>query len=217
MKFKSIWEDTDPISANSYKYVFWQSLLLIVTLMLAYTSIGLSQNLWILIVGAMFMMLSIFFIEKFKFNIFNFEQIQLKYFIFTVSLTVIGLIVYWSISMIAGQPQNQLEVYKDLRTLPIAVSIVIFVILGPIFEELIFRVFIMKGIFKGHLLIGYIVSNILFGIIHGPVNVGEFVIYLVLGFVFASIYIITKRIELSILSHALNNAVHILIFILCYQ
>ncbi|WP_239721088.1 MULTISPECIES: CPBP family intramembrane glutamic endopeptidase, partial [unclassified Mammaliicoccus] len=47
--------------------------------------------------------------------------------------------------------------------MPIFISIIIFVILGPIFEELIFRGFILKGMFKGHLLAGFIVSSILFG------------------------------------------------------
>jgi len=176
MNLNRVLNDTNPISTKRYKYVFWQSILLIIMLTGAYTSIGLAQNLWILLLG----------------------------------VVLFGL-------LIIGQPHNQLEVYQDLKYLPIMISIIIFVILGPIFEELIFRMLIMKGIFRGHLLVGYMVSSVLFGLIHGPLNVGEFLIYCGLGLVFGAIYILTKRFELAILCHAFNNILHILIFILFYN
>ncbi|MFC7085743.1 CPBP family intramembrane glutamic endopeptidase [Mammaliicoccus vitulinus] len=110
-----------------------------------------------------------------------------------------------------------MDVYDDLNTYPLYVSIIIFVILGPIFEELIFRGFILKGMFKGHLLLGLIVSSILFGLIHGPASFGEFTIYLALGLIFGGLYLITNRIEIAMICHGLNNLVHIVIFLAFYN
>ena len=217
MNLNRVLNDTNPISTKRYKYVFWQSILLIIMLTGAYTSIGLAQNLWILLLGVVLFGLSLYLIEKFKLNIFEVKPIKRTHLLYMLCATLIGLVIYWSISLIIGQPHNQLEVYQDLKYLPIMISIIIFVILGPIFEELIFRMLIMKGIFRGHLLVGYIVSSVLFGLIHGPLNVGEFLIYCGLGLVFGAIYILTKRFELSILCHSFNNLLHILIFILFYN
>ena len=49
MNLNRVLNDTNPISTKRYKYVFWQSILLIIMLTGAYTSIGLAQNLWILL------------------------------------------------------------------------------------------------------------------------------------------------------------------------
>lgn len=217
MNLNRILNDANPISTKRYKYVFWQSILLIIMFTGAYTSIGMAQNIWILILGVVLFGLSLYLIEKFKLNIFEIEPIKRTHLLYMVCATLIGLVIYWSISLVIGQPHNQLDVYQDLENLPIMISIIIFVILGPIFEELIFRVFIMKGIFREHLLAGYIVSSVLFGLIHGPINIGEFLIYCGLGLIFGGIYILTNRFELSILCHAFNNLIHILIFILFYN
>lgn len=69
MNLNGVLNDTNPISTKRYKYVFWQSILLIIMLTGAYTSIGLAQNLWILLLGVVLFGLSLYLIEKFKLNI----------------------------------------------------------------------------------------------------------------------------------------------------
>ncbi len=71
MNLNRVLNDTNPISTKRYKYVFWQSILLIIMLTGAYTSIGLAQNLWILLLGVVLFGLSLYLIEKFKLNIFE--------------------------------------------------------------------------------------------------------------------------------------------------
>ena len=76
MNLNRVLNDTNPISTKRYKYVFWQSILLIIMLTGAYTSIGLAQNLWILLLGVVLFGLSLYLIEKFKLNIFAVKPIK---------------------------------------------------------------------------------------------------------------------------------------------
>nr|WP_263314182.1 type II CAAX endopeptidase family protein [Mammaliicoccus sp. Marseille-Q6498] len=214
---KEMWIDEDPISNNKYKYVFWQSILLIMLFMGTYLTLALAHSGIVVIIGVVLFALSIFTLEKFNFNLIKIERIKLRHLLYVLIATMITNMIYWTTSAIIGQPSNQMVVYQDLREFPLMISIMIFVILGPIFEEIIFRGFLLKGIFKGHLLIGFIVSSVLFGLIHGPTSVGEFTIYLSLGLIFGAVYLITRRIEASILCHSLNNLIHILIFVNFYK
>ncbi|HAL08629.1 MAG TPA: CPBP family intramembrane metalloprotease [Staphylococcus sp.] len=217
MNINKFWEDYDPISKHQYKHVLWQSILLTVICMATYTSIGLASNWFVLVLGIVLLFLLMYLLLKFQFNLIKHKSIEKKHLLYALIAASISLAIYWSISAIIGQPHNQMDVYDDLNTYPLYVSIIIFVILGPIFEELIFRGFILKGMFKGHLLLGLIVSSILFGLIHGPASFGEFTIYLALGLIFGGLYLITNRIEIAMICHGLNNLVHIVIFLAFYN
>ncbi|MGK9044241.1 CPBP family intramembrane glutamic endopeptidase [Mammaliicoccus vitulinus] len=217
MNINKFWEDHDPISKHQYKHVFWQSILLVVICMGTYTSIGLASNWFVLVLGIVLLFLLMYLMLKFQFNLIKHKLIEKTYLLYALIAASISLAIYWSISAIIGQPNNQMDVYNDLNTFPLYVSIIIFVILGPIFEELIFRGFILKGMFKGHLLLGLIVSSTLFGLVHGPASFGEFTIYLALGLIFGGLYLITNRIETAMICHGLNNLVHIIIFLAFYN
>ncbi len=217
MSIKKIFEDNEPIAHNKYKHVLWESILLSIICMGTYTTIGLASNLVVLVIGLILFIMLIYLISKFQFKLIQFKPLEKKHLLYGLIATILSLAIYWTISAIIGQPSNQVDVYKDLNTMPIFISIIIFVILGPIFEELIFRGFILKGMFKGHLLAGFIVSSILFGLIHGPASMGEFIIYFALGLIFGALYLITNRIEIAIICHGLNNLVHILIFLFVYK
>lgn len=79
------------------------------------------------------------------------------------------------------------------------------VILAPIFEELVFRGLILDGLLKKYspaLAIG--ISALLFGLIHG--NPPQIFTGIVLGSFIGWIYYKTKRIELAVFLHFVNNA-----------
>ncbi|WP_323703256.1 CPBP family intramembrane glutamic endopeptidase [Mammaliicoccus sp. Dog046] len=212
-----IWKDDNPISQSKYRHVLWQSIVLIIVGLCTYTTIGIARHWGILILGLLLFSLFIYLMTKFKFELFKPERIHKQTWVYIFTAAVLSLLVYWSIALIFGQPHNQIDVYDDLRSLPLYVSFIIFVILAPFFEELIFRGFIMKGIFKGHVLIGYVVSSVLFGLMHGPTSLSECLIYIGLGFVFGGVYLLTRRIEASMICHALNNCAHILIFVFIFN
>lgn len=78
-------------------------------------------------------------------------------------------------------------------------------ILAPIFEEIIFRGIILKGMlnYKVHPAVAIVVSGIIFGIAH--LNPWQFVGAGILGIIFGFIYYRTKSLCIPILLHALNN------------
>ncbi len=217
MSTKQIFEDNESIFQNQSKYVTLKSCLLIIICMGTYTSIALASNWFIVLIGCLLFSLLFYLIHSFQLQLIKLEPLKKTDIIYTISTLGIALIMYWSVSAIIGQPQNQMEVYKDLNTIPLYISIIIFVILGPFFEELIFRGFILKGVFKGHLLIGYIVSSVLFGLLHGPTSIGEFIIYFGLGLLFGALYLKTNRLEVAIVAHGLNNFIHILIYLVFFN
>lgn len=78
-------------------------------------------------------------------------------------------------------------------------------ILAPIFEEIIFRGIILKGMlnFKINPTVAIILSGFIFGIAH--LNPWQFVGAGLLGTIFGFIYYRTKSLFLPMLLHALNN------------
>ena len=88
-----------------------------------------------------------------------------------------------------------------------ALMIAMAVIMAPIFEEIVFRGIIMKGMLnKGVKPMKAIwISALVFGLVHG--NPWQFVGAVLLGFVLGLVYYKTKSLLLPILLHAFNNLV----------
>lgn len=148
MSMKQIFKDNEPIFQEQTKYVTLKSCLLIIICMGAYTSIALASNWFIVLIGCVLFILLLYLIHRFQLQLIKIEALKKEDIKYTLRTLGIALIMYWTVSAIIGQPQNQMEVYKDLNILPLYISIIIFVILGPIFEELIFRGFMLKGCLK---------------------------------------------------------------------
>ncbi|MFD1900497.1 CPBP family intramembrane glutamic endopeptidase [Enterococcus termitis] len=76
---------------------------------------------------------------------------------------------------------------------------------APIMEEIVFRGGIIGFWLEQFPIVGIIVSSVVFGLIHGPTNVISFLIYGLMGLILSVVYYKTKRLELSISIHFLNN------------
>lgn len=101
--------------------------------------------------------------------------------------------------------EAELEVY--FKELPDLVVILLVVIVGPIMEEVIFRGFLNKILFKHWRLVGIIFSSLLFGAAHVPTNLPSWLIYAGGAFVFAYLYEKTDDLAYPIILHILNNAI----------
>lgn len=77
-------------------------------------------------------------------------------------------------------------------------------ILVPIMEEIIFRYGVHKSIAKSNIIVGYIVSALVFGAMHGNIIQGTYAA--VLGFIFAIILQKTDNIWYSIIIHMAINS-----------
>ena len=82
-----------------------------------------------------------------------------------------------------------------------------------VLEEVIFRGFIPKKLFPKHQLVGFVIGAILFGLFHGPTNIGSFIVYGGMGAVFAYVAYTTERLEMSIMAHMLRNGIAIFLML----
>ncbi|MBC1891886.1 CPBP family intramembrane glutamic endopeptidase [Listeria booriae] len=101
--------------------------------------------------------------------------------------------------------QNEMlleDVYKNASWLLSFLSIVI---IAPFVEEIIFRGFLMQQLFRNRLWLGWIVSSLLFCAVHVPTDWVSFLLYLIPGIALGGILYKTKRLELTIFAHFLNN------------
>ena len=92
-------------------------------------------------------------------------------------------------------------------------SFFVIVIVAPLCEEVICRGIIPTKLFEGYEKIGYIFGWLLFTIAHIPNNLPSFLIYGWMSAVLTWTAYRTKRLEMSILLHLVNNGVSILLLI----
>ena len=87
-------------------------------------------------------------------------------------------------------------------------------VLAPIVEEIVFRGILPLKIFKGYEGWGYIVGGLLFALFHGPTNIVSFVIYAVSSVILTLLAYRTRRLEVSIAVHMINNGLPAIIMLL---
>ena len=85
------------------------------------------------------------------------------------------------------------------------ITVLMMAIAAPIMEEIIFRGAIINYWLKDFPIIGVLVSSIIFASLHSTSNITSYLIYFFMGFVLAILFFKTKRIEVSIGAHILNN------------
>ena len=112
---------------------------------------------------------------------------------------------------------NQEALTELITQLPISLMALFTVIGAPLMEEIIFRHIIPKQLFKGHQKIGFAVGTLAFAALHGPTDLGSFIIYAGMGAIFSYVYYKYERLEYTILAHFFNNALAFGLMILFLQ
>ena len=108
---------------------------------------------------------------------------------------------------------NQEAINSIMSESSLISSIFVVAIVAPICEEVICRGIIPTKLFEGYEKIGYIFGWFLFTIAHIPTNPPSFLIYGWMSAVLTWTAYRTKRLEMSILLHLVNNGVSILLLI----
>lgn len=109
---------------------------------------------------------------------------------------------------------NQETINSLISETSLISSFFVIVIVAPLCEEIICRGIIPTKLFEGYEKIGYIFGWLLFTIAHIPNNLPSFLIYGWMSAVLTWTAYRTKRLEMSIILHLVNNGVSILILIL---
>lgn len=94
--------------------------------------------------------------------------------------------------------------------------IIVIAIIGPILEEIVFRMIIFGALYqKFNFWIAATISALIFAFVHADFT--HTLIYAAVGFVFAFLYVKTKRILVPILAHVSINSFVVLVQIIFYD
>lgn len=140
-----------------------------------------------------------------------------------IGFIAIGTIVLFGVKMLGSQlvmleegvgktTANQ-EIIQN-SGMPNLILFVFAVLFAPVLEELFFRGLIMGKIFGKASILGLLLSSFFFGWVHGPTNIGSWVIYAGMGLVLGVIYRISGNFSYVVLIHLINNLIGVLLILL---
>ncbi|WP_077624187.1 CPBP family intramembrane glutamic endopeptidase [Sediminibacillus massiliensis] len=103
--------------------------------------------------------------------------------------------------------ENTMDIMEIARAAPI--FILIPALIAPILEEVIFRKIIFGTMYKRtNFFIAAVASSVIFGLVH--MDVFHLITYTAMGFVFAFLYVQTKRIIVPIIAHMSMNTITVI-------
>lgn len=104
-----------------------------------------------------------------------------------------------------GGTLNDQMVYETWKENSMPVILLAGSLSAPIMEEIVFRGGFLNIAFKDHLIMGILISSFLFGSMHHPTDIYSWIIYCGFGIILGIAYVKTKRIEVPIAIHMINN------------
>ena len=107
----------------------------------------------------------------------------------------------------SGTTQNQTLLHEIMQQVPNSLMFLLIVFLAPIAEEIMCRGIIPQLLFKGYEETGYFIGGFVFAFMHGPTNVGSWIVYGGMSAVLTFLAYKSKRVEVSMGLHFLNNAI----------
>ena len=150
------------------------------------------------------------------------ENLSIKtlliYVCITFSLMLIGNMVGLTIIRALGHViQNQVSnpIQKLIHSTDIILNLILIIIIGPIFEEIIFRKVLIDRTIKYGAKVSIILSAVLFAFFHG--NLNQFSYALLIGGFFAYVYIKTGNIIYTIILHLIINLMGSVVTLLIMQ
>ncbi|MFM0759522.1 CPBP family intramembrane metalloprotease [Streptococcus suis] len=101
---------------------------------------------------------------------------------------------------------NQIGIEKMLQMISFWLAFVRIAYQAVISEEIMFRGYLFKKLFEKHKILGIVVSGLIFALLHGPTNLGSWIIYASPGFILAYLYYKTDYLIYPMAAHFINNA-----------
>lgn len=135
-----------------------------------------------------------------------------------IAWSVLGIFLAFGAQIVAGLielnllgidpgSENTEQIMDITRIAP--AFVVIPAILAPILEEIVFRKVIFGSLYKKmNFFFAAVISSIIFGVIH--LDLTHLLVYTSMGFVFAFLYVKTKRIIVPIIVHMGMNTITVL-------
>ena len=141
-------------------------------------------------------------------KLFSLKRIKLSSILFAIVIFfLIALIDRILLSMLGTEGTANDSAIDNVIQMRSAIWLAILgTFIGPIIEEVVYRGLGLNYIFKGLPWVGVIVLSTLFTMTHSPSSMIEFLIYFQSAVLFSVVYLKTKRLELPIMMHVINNS-----------
>ncbi|MBE5677112.1 CPBP family intramembrane metalloprotease [Staphylococcus sp. SS87] len=166
-----------------------------------------------LLYGILTIIVGIILLKILKINLFSFKKITLR----QIALIIGGALLLFGLDNIYlyfhETPKNEQILEDEIRNMPLYFSILTIAVIPPLLEEIIFRGILIRVIFRKHLLLGLVVSSLAFASLHESDTWIGYLPYLYSGVIFGLAYLKTRRLEVTILMHFLNNLLALLFII----
>ncbi|MGU7919555.1 CPBP family intramembrane glutamic endopeptidase [Streptococcus suis] len=132
----------------------------------------------------------------------------------TVLFTSLSTVLGHTIMDLQGieDTANQIGIDKLLRMIPFGLAFVRIACQAAISEEIIVRGYLFKKFFEKYKILGIVVSGLIFAFLHGPTDLGSWIIYASPGFLLAYLYYKTDYLIYPIAVHFINNAWSVVAF-----
>ncbi|HEH1985388.1 TPA: CPBP family intramembrane metalloprotease [Staphylococcus aureus] len=207
-KFKDLFYDDLSVARGNYFLTLLYAFLITIILL-----IGFVVSDTHILYGIFIVLIGIVLLRLFKINLLSFKKLTMSQVIYIIggALLIYGLDhLYLHFHDV---PTNEQELDRELQHTPLYMSIVTIAIIPAIVEEIVFRGMIIRVVFRKHLFIGLVVSSLVFASLHESDTWIGYLPYLYSGVIFGLIYLKTKRLEVVILIHFINNLSSLLILI----
>lgn len=166
-----------------------------------------------LLYGILTIIVGIILLKILKINLFSFKKITLR----QIALIIGGALLLFGLDNIYlyfhETPKNEQILEDEIRNMPLYFSILTIAVIPPLLEEIIFRGILIRVIFRKYLLLGLVVSSLAFASLHESDTWIGYLPYLYSGVIFGLAYLKTRRLEVTILMHFLNNLLALLFII----
>lgn len=118
---------------------------------------------------------------------------------------ILGAILFMAEHGLGNLPTNQQAIMD--ANMPPYLLFAFTVVLAPVIEEFVMRGLVMGKLFTPRSIWGLFISSFVFGFLHGPSDLGSWVMYGGMGLALGLVYRYTERLDISIGVHVLNNLI----------
>ncbi|HCW7693451.1 TPA: CPBP family intramembrane metalloprotease [Staphylococcus aureus] len=156
-------------------------------------------------IGLFIILLGVVFLKVLYINLLSFKKLKFTHMLYII----FGFLLMYGLDnlydMFAPPTLNETLIDEEFEDVPYHLALISIAIIPPITEEIICRGLIIRVLFRNHLFLGLIVSSIFFALIHESDTLIGYLPYFYSGLIFGYTYLKTKRLEVPILIHFINN------------
>ena len=205
------WETTENSSGSTTttKKARISSIAVAIILYIGFMCINLDTfSLVSVIIGIIAFSIAAMLWKSSRLKLFKFERIKGAHLLLAFGVFIlVGLIDLLLLSMLGtGKTTNDQAIDQSIQLRSTIWFVILGTFIGPFVEEVVYRGMGLKYMFRGLPWVGVIVLSTIFALTHVPSNVIEFLIYFQSAVLYSFVYLKTKRFELPLLMHMLNNA-----------